>query len=73
MRVWIALQGGDSMKKSQTKEQLFKRMAYLEFIQDQLSAELVYVDKLLKNVGFPRGLSSVKEVARDILDDKFQD
>lgn len=54
------------MKKKPNKD-LAKRIAYLEFVQDQLSAELSYVDRLLKGVGFPRGLVSVKEVAKDIL------
>lgn len=61
------------MKSNQTKEQLFKRMAYLEFIEDQLSTELLYMDELLKNVGFPHGLVSVKQVAKDMLEDKFHD
>lgn len=58
------------MKKSQTKDELMKRFAYLEFVEDQLSAELSYINHLLKSVGFPRGIESVKEVARDILQDK---
>ncbi|MBN9377004.1 MAG: hypothetical protein BGO14_02395 [Chlamydiales bacterium 38-26] len=57
------------MKKTITKEDLLKKIAYLEFVEDQLGTELVYIDKLLKSVGFPRGLASVKEVARDILED----
>lgn len=61
------------MKKDQTKDQLIKRLAYLQFVEDQLSTELVYMDKLLRGVGFPRGLSSVKEVAKDILQDKSQE
>lgn len=61
------------MKKNQSKEQLIKRMAYLEFVEDQLSSELIYLDRLLRNVGFPRGLLSVKEVARDILQDRSKD
>ncbi len=61
------------MKMNQTKNQLFKRMAYLEFVEDQLRSELIYLDGLLTSIGFPRGLSSVKEVARDLLKDKSQD
>ena len=57
------------MKKTITKEDLLKKIAYLEFVEDQLGTELVYIDKLLKSVGFPRGLAPVKEVARDILED----
>lgn len=61
------------MKMNQTKEQLFKKMAYLEFVEDQLGAEVAYVDRLLRSVGFPHGLTSVKEVAKDILQDRSQE
>lgn len=61
------------MKMNQTKEQLTKRMAYLEFVEDQLRTEVAYVDKLLRSVGFPHGLVSVKEVAQDILQDGSQE
>jgi len=50
------------------KMQLEKKIAYLEFVQDQLESELVYVDDLLKSVGFPRGLVSAKEVAIEMLE-----
>lgn len=50
------------------KAQLQKKIARLEFIHDQLEAELYYVDSLLKSVGFPRGLASAKEVALELLE-----
>lgn len=50
-----------------TKAQLEKKIARLEFVHDQLEAELLYVDDLLKSVGFPRGLDSAKEVAIELL------
>lgn len=53
---------------SMTKEQLRKKIARLEFVQDQLESELIYVDDLLKSVGFPRGLASAKEVALELLE-----
>lgn len=61
------------MKKNPSNEQLHKRMAHLEFIEDQLSTELAYIDNLLRGVGFPHGLLSVKEVARDIIQDKSEE
>lgn len=61
------------MKKAPTKDVLLKKLAYLEFVEDQLSAELNYVDNLLKSVGFPQGVRSVKEVARDIIQDGPQE
>ncbi len=50
------------------KAKLAKKIAYLEFVQDQLESELMYVDELLKSVGFPRGLVSAKEVAIEMLE-----
>ena len=49
------------------KAQLEKKIARLEFIQDQLEAELHYIDNLLKSVGFPQGIASAKEVALELL------
>lgn len=53
-----------------TKAQLQKKIARLEFIQDQLESELTYVDFLLKEVGFPHGLISAKEVALELIAQK---
>ena len=50
------------------KTQLQQKIARLEFIHDQLEAEIVYVDQLLKSVGFPRGLLSAKEVALELIE-----
>ncbi len=50
------------------KAQLEKKIAYLEFVHDQLEMELIYVDDLLKSVGFPQGLASAKEVALELLE-----
>ena len=51
-----------------TKAQLIKKIAYLEFVQDQLSTELTYMDDLLKSIGFPEGLVSLKTVAHETLE-----
>lgn len=50
------------------KAQLQKKIAYLEFVHDQLETELTYVDGLLKSVGFPNGIMSAKEVALELLE-----
>ncbi len=55
------------------KAQLQTKVAQLEFVHDQLEAELMYVDKLLKSVGFPRGLASAKEVALELLEEAGQE
>lgn len=48
-------------------KQLNKKIAYLEFVQDQLETEITELDGLLRSVGFPEGLASVKEVAQELL------
>ena len=54
-------------------EELLKKIAYHEFIQDQLSTELVELEDLLKAAGFPKGIESVKEVATEMLENDTLD
>lgn len=51
-----------------TKAQLLKKIAYLESVNDQLSTEVVYVDHLMRLIGFSEGLLTVKATAQEILD-----
>jgi len=51
-----------------SKKQLYKKLAYLEFMHDQLESELSYTNLLLKSVGFPKGLDSAKAVALELLE-----
>ncbi len=55
------------------KTQLQKKVAYLEFVHDQLESEFGYLDELLKSVGFPRGVASIKEVAIDLLQEEQEE
>lgn len=50
------------------EKEIIKRIAQLEFIHDQLSAEIMNLDRLLRSVGFPDGIRSAKEVAREIIE-----
>lgn len=50
-----------------TKKTLLKEIAYLEFVNDQLMSELSYVDELLREIGFPEGLKTVKSAAHELL------
>lgn len=54
------------------EEALEKRIAQLEFEQDQLLSELQYVDTLLRKVGFSEGLETVKWAAKDIIGENFE-
>lgn len=49
---------------------LEKRIAYLEFINDQLSSELEYVDQLLRIIGFPDGLDTIKSAAQEVIEEE---
>lgn len=51
-----------------SKMQLLKKIAYFESINDQLSAEVAYIDHLMRLIGFSDGLATVKATAKEILD-----
>lgn len=52
------------------KSDLLQKVAYLEFVHDQLETELSYIDHLLKQVGFPRGVDSAKQVALELIENE---
>ncbi len=56
-----------------TKLQLLKKIAILESVNDQLSTEVSYIDKLMRLVGFAEGLVTVKATAHEILDKGLQE
>ena len=47
---------------------LLEKIARLEFVNDQIVAELQHTDKLLRSIGFVEGLKGVKSAAREILE-----
>lgn len=49
-----------------TKDELIKKIAALESINDQLYSELVDVDRLMRLVGFEGGLETVKLTAQEL-------
>ena len=51
-------------------KKLLEKLAYLEFVNDQLSTEISYVDKLLRSIGFSEGLKTVKSAAREIFEEE---
>lgn len=52
-----------------TKTELLKKMAQLEFANDQLTTELAYLDKLMRQVGFTDGLVSLKSTAQELYEE----
>lgn len=55
-----------------TKCELLKKIAHLEFVNDQLMAEVTYTDTLLKQIGFAEGLATMKCTAEEILEFGWQ-
>lgn len=51
-------------------KQLLEKIAHLEFMNDQISAELQYVDRLLRSIGFAEGLKTVKTAAKELYDEE---
>lgn len=49
---------------------LEKRIAYLEFVNDQLQSEIEYVDLLLREAGFSEGLATIKSVAKEVIEEE---
>lgn len=62
-----------NMEVYMTKAQLLKKIAVLESVNDQLSAEVSYVDHLMRIVGFAGGLETVKATAQEIIDKGLMD
>lgn len=52
------------------KEQMLKRISELETLNDQLVAEINYLDRLLREVGFENGLLTLKMAAQELLDEE---
>ena len=50
-----------------TNEELNRKMSQLESTNDQLLAELSYVDQLMRTVGFTNGLETVKATAIELI------
>lgn len=57
----------------ETKEELLKKLAYLEFVNDQLDTEIQDLDGLLRKVGFPEGVNSAKWIAGEMINSQKVD
>lgn len=49
---------------------LLKKLAKLESINDQLTAELQYLDQLTRSLGFQEGLATLKEAALEMIEEQ---
>ena len=50
-----------------------KKIAKLESLNDQLQAEFNHLNLLLKKVGFEEGIKSLKEAAKELLNNPNKD
>ncbi len=50
-----------------------KKIAKLESMNDQLQAEFNHLNLLLKKVGFEEGIKSLKDAAKELLDNRKDD
>lgn len=48
-------------------QDLMKKISELESLNDQLQAEIRYLDQLLRKVGFEEGLKGLKEAAEELI------
>ncbi len=55
------------------KEQYEKKIAQLESLNDQLQAEFTNLDVVLKELGFEKGIITLKEAAKEMLHNKNSD
>jgi hypothetical protein len=49
-----------------TKQQLQRKIARMETVQDHLLTELHYLDQLMKMIGFEGGLAAVKAIGEEL-------
>lgn len=54
-------------------EEMEKKIAKLESMNDQLQAEFDHLDALLRQIGFAAGIETLKEAARELLDKNKDD
>lgn len=53
-------------------KELLSKIASLETINDQLSAEIQYLDTIARELGFAEGLKTLKEAALEMIEEKKQ-
>ncbi len=51
-------------------QEMLHKIAELETINDQLQAELRYLDTLLREAGFEEGLTTLKSAAQELIEEE---
>lgn len=55
------------MENNEEMESLKQKIAHLESLNDHLDAEMCYIDKLMKMIGFSGGVDTIKATANEII------
>ncbi|MBS0614942.1 MAG: hypothetical protein JSR58_00120 [Verrucomicrobia bacterium] len=58
------------MEEIMDSNELSRKVAELETINDQLQAELKYLDTLLRQAGFEEGLTTLKSAAQELIEEE---
>ncbi len=58
----------EDLEGMMNKEEMLKKISELESINDQLQAEIRYLDHLLREVGFEEGLKTLKFAAQELIE-----
>lgn len=56
------------MEECMSNNDLVKKLAKCESINDQLAAEIRYLDRLARDLGFANGLKTLKSAALEMLE-----
>jgi hypothetical protein len=54
-------------------QKLIQRIAQLESINDQLVAELEFLDNIARQLGFQEGLKTLKSAAQELLEEQREE
>jgi hypothetical protein len=57
-------------RKIMNENELIKKIARLESMNDQLVSELRYLDTISRELGFQEGLKTLKAAARELLEEQ---
>ena len=50
-----------------SEKEMMQRIAYLESVNDQLTTEIIYLDTLMRTLGFEEGIETIKTTANEII------
>lgn len=54
-------------------QEMRRKIAYLEFVNDQLVSEMGEIDEMMRFIGFADGLETVKETAWNLYESEHEE